>query len=466
MTPKIIINGFETGILEDKTIQAKNGFSLGAGLDIIREKGILKVSQKLKRMPEADSPNDITDRIVRILSYYPSGGSPCYYALGSTGKIYKYSGGWTKQHADSITGADEMIVFNGNLYWVTDDYTSSNIGKYDGSTWTDSASFKTGLNAGVEHPMVVFVDTLMIGNGRYVATLDSSENLNTEALDLPSGWEICSLASYGTKVIIGAYKKTSFKGALFSWDGTSKTFDNIWDMGMEIPDAMHNWKNYLIIFSSGVGNIYAFNGATIEKIKSLKFLIPQFYTAIPRKGAIDILDGNLIFGYDASWDYGGIFQLIDAPGLPLILSHIPSVGLKSGSNTTEIWSVFVNGTESFMTGWYQEGAGTGIDTISTTDKISSGAYWESQVYEVSYEENPVPIRGIELIAKPMASGTSVIVKYKKNNASSWSTWGTINSSNQNHAIIKGIGLAKTIQIRLEFTCSGNNSPEIQAIKIY
>jgi len=456
MTPKIVIDSFDAGILEDKTVQARNGFSFGAGLDIIREKGILQVSQKLEAMTEAASPNNITDRPLRILQY-----GLAYYALGSSGRIYKYeAGAWTKKFADTITVADEMIVFNGNMYWMTDNATNANMGKFDGATYTDSASFKTGFTlCAIGHPMVIFENKLRIGNGRYVATMDTAENVTLTSLTLPQGYEIYSLAVYGNRLIIGATKL--LESALFSWDGATTLPEQMWEI-RETPYVLINWKNLLIILSGTKGNIYAFNGASVTRIKTLRFKMSEFTGGIPRKGAIAEFKGNLLFGYGYNgWAYCGIYQLGVEEGFPMVMSHICSPGLSN----VEPYSILSVGGDQFYVGWYDQ-TNCGIDAISLTTRIASTAYWESQIYEIAPASNPIPIKGIELIAKPMASGTSVTIKYKLDNASSWSTWGTINSTNQNKALVKGIGLAKTIQIQLTFTCSTSYSPEISIIRIY
>ena len=64
MKPIITIDGFEQGMLADPTIPARNGFHFSAGLDIHRESGTLQVSQKLKAMTLAASPNTVTATIL------------------------------------------------------------------------------------------------------------------------------------------------------------------------------------------------------------------------------------------------------------------------------------------------------------------------------------------------------------------------------------------------------------------
>ena len=455
LTPKVIIDGFEAGILADSTIQATNGFAGGAGIDIFFEPGILKVSPALTAMTEAASPNNITDKINWILKYGTE-----YFALGAIGRIYKYvSSAWTLQHTDATSGSagEGFVVFNGNIHWMGD----TNMGKFDGTTWTDG--FKTGFTSAEWHPMIIFGDKLYVGNERYVASLDTSDALTLQALDLPQGWIIKCLAVYGNRLMIGASNAGSYlECGLFSWDGTSSSFEEIWTLKENSIDAMVNWQNLLIVFAGQKGKIYAFNGASLNQLPIVIPNLLEFNTYVICPGAVTECAGNLIFGFGvADFTYTGIYQLANKPNTPLTLPYIPSSGL----STHEIRSLLFTGNNQFLAGWY-DGTNSGIDMVSTTARIATTAYWESQIYEIAIGDNPIPIKGVELIARPMPTNTSVTVKYKKDNPTSWSTLGTINSTNQDKVLLGITGLCKTIQIRLEFTCSANNSPKIQTIRIY
>ena len=452
LRPLIIIDGFDAGILEDATIQARNGFSYCAGIDIHKEPGILKVSNALSAMRQAASPDNITDPPKWIVKY-----GDYYYVLGDTGRIYNNSADWILVHTDTNSGKGQsMITFNGNLHWMGD----TTMGKFDGTTWTDS--FKTGFTSTSYHPMVIFGDKLMIGNERYVATLDTSDTLTLQALDLPAGYIIRDLAVYGNKLMIVACKFGETISMTFSWNGTDPSFEQIWEIKEPHVFAIKNWGNLLVLFG-GEGNIYLFNGATVTKLPKKIPFYPEFtQTIFVRSGAITEISGNLVFGYGVGvFNYGGVYTIANESGYPLTISHIPS----PGQTGIQPMSIYNAGAEQFLLGW-KSGSTYGIDSININGKVVSTAYWESQKYEVAIADNPIPVKGVELIAKPMASGTSVEVAYKKDNASSWTTLGTINSTNQSRVLLGIIGLAKTIQIRLNFTCAGNNTPEILSIKIY
>jgi len=449
MIPKIIIDDFSVGILEDKTIQARNGFSYCAGMDIFSEPGILKASQVLTAETQADSPNNITDAPTRIIKY-----GDYWYVLGGTGRIYNNSANWILVHTDTNSGVGQsMIVFNGNLHWMG----NTTMGKFDGTTWTDS--FKTGFTSSSYHPMIIFENSLRIGNGRYVATWDGSAAPELTDLTLPTGYTVRTLEIFGNRIIIGATKEK--ESTLFSWDGVSSLPEQLWEIREPYLSVIKNWNNLLWIFG-GEGNIHVFNGAILTKLPKKIPFYPDFtLSTFVRPGAITESQGNLIFGFGlSSFNYGGIYMIEPKSGYPLTIPYLLSVG----QTGTEPFSIAYIGAGKFYVGW-KSGSNYGIDLVNTSTKVTS-PYWESQIYEISITHNPVLIKGFEIIAKPMATGTSITVQYKTDDAASWTSWGTINPTNQSKVYISGIGLAKTIQIRLEFTTSANNSPEIKTIKIY
>jgi hypothetical protein len=63
MNPKIIITGFDAGMLNDPTVQAANGFAWLSGMDIYDEPGFLKASNSLTAMTQAAATNNITDKL-------------------------------------------------------------------------------------------------------------------------------------------------------------------------------------------------------------------------------------------------------------------------------------------------------------------------------------------------------------------------------------------------------------------
>jgi hypothetical protein len=106
----------------------------------------------------------------------------------------------------------------GNLLYAQ----NSQLGKYDGSTWTDN--FKS-LTTG-QHPMDTYEDLRVIGNGSNVAVLFSDDTFNSAALSLPSQMTVVAVKAGPTGILIGA--NFGYQGALILWDGNATRSKTPW----------------------------------------------------------------------------------------------------------------------------------------------------------------------------------------------------------------------------------------------
>jgi hypothetical protein len=530
--PKVTINGFELGMFPDITAQISNGFNHGGGIDIHRNAGILQVSQKLDAMTERAATNNITDAIMWQVKYsvtnkvFGLGSKRIYMYNGTTwglvhidanaawgqgmaefnGSLY-YAGNTNLgkmsacvlnedlddsenavdlvdstglDAAGSIIVGTEIITYTGN---AANSLTGCTRGAYGSTaavhTTGDAAygfkdSYKTLTSDTTWHPMTIFGDYLVIGSGRYIEYLASDGTLTSTAVDLPLGYKIKCLAVYGNKLRIGTYRGSAFtdiaEAKLFSCtmgEMVGGEFEEdvvINECGI---NAMIVWRNNLVISAGIAGNFYSYNGASVSKICQVPktdYYAANWGHVYP--GAITIFQGNLLFGWiSSSTEYAGLFMLDD--NLVLTSPFILSTGSIVSINIYSLLCVGANAYSTFYAA-YSDGSAYSVDSINTGRRITSAAFYESQIYEIENEGESVNVDGIEIIASPLQTGNSVKVEYKIDNASSWSDWATITSTNQVSPVWTAIGMAKRIQIRLEFTTSSssNYSPEISTINIY
>jgi hypothetical protein len=323
------------------------------------------------------------------------------------------------------------------------------------------------------HPMVVFGDYLVLGSGRYVEHLSSGGTLTAQAVDLPLGWKIKSLAVYNNKLYIGTWKGADIydypQAKLFSCtmeQMLSGEFEEVLVIHEPCIHCLRVWKNNLIMFAGISGGVYAFNGATLSKIAQIPYIkgIPGNWGFV-YPGSIMEYQGNLYFGYNSvSSVYSGLWMLDSNLALTA-----PNILSSAHLSATTIGGMLNYSSSLYFIAYYDDAATNkhGIDILSQTARLTTGAIFESQIYNVAGEEQPVEINGIEILQKTLPTDCSIVVKYKKDQASNWSTWDTITSLNQASVIWTPIGQCKTIQIRLELTTAGTSTtPEIIEIKIY
>lgn len=479
MKPIIVIDGFTNGFLDDITIPARNGFNFGAGIDIHRQSGFLQVSP---RFDEMTIDGGLTGIQMEWMVQYGSAGT--VYGLNSGATfIHRWASGsssWgtiISYYGSSVSGG--MTEFNNKLYWATND----DLGNFDGTTWTNSGgSFSKGtssswpsLPGGSWHPMAVLGTKLCVGDGNFLYTLDTDGISKGSAIAIPAGELIKCSAIFNNLLYFGTVKKNVNEGKIYSWNGFSPEPELVGALNENGIHALKVWKNRLMIFSGLAGNLYEYNGASLRKVKTIPGVDvgSQGYV---RPGAVIEYNGNLLFGLtnilDGTKDYSGIFSLGNvSEKLPeaLTFSHIPSTGTVKGVVFYSLAPVNENSQNLLFLSYQDASQSAGsaylLNKINLSNRIGATSYFESQIYDISDEEQKRQIKGVELVAKSLASGNSVVVKYKKDNASAWTTLGTVDSANQDKILMGQIGVAKNFQVRLDFTAS-TTSPEISAIKVY
>lgn len=132
-----------------------------------------------------------------------------------------------------------------------------------------------------KHPMVMY-DKLYIGNGKYVATKESSPLnyvddtlLIQDALRLDDGFEVCSFGSSDEYLMIGAEKYSAGStrgfqaGRIYFWDRQTEGPNFYIDCNMGSPKAIYNFGNIVYIIIAGA--LYAYTGGKeLVKVRTLK----------------------------------------------------------------------------------------------------------------------------------------------------------------------------------------------------
>lgn len=154
-----------------------------------------------------------------------------------------------------------IIRFNGNLHWGT----TTHLGKYDGTTQTDNyKALKVTQTTGKYIPMVVFSGKLYVGNMRYVATLDTTETWDDDKLILPAGQRIVDMRTFNDSIqILTTGDTTEVNSHVYTWDGTSATWDENIQINDVAPQALFAALGILLIFGSG-GRIWGYAGQSAE----------------------------------------------------------------------------------------------------------------------------------------------------------------------------------------------------------
>ena len=149
----------------------------------------------------------------------------------------------------------------------------------------------------------------------------------------------------------------------------------------------------------------------------------------------------------------------------LNLPYVPSPGVLE---TIEIGAVqMVNGV--LLVAW-KNGATYGVDALSTTAKAN--CVCEHLEFDDGQPFRKKHFGRVKVVLEPLPASCEVVIKYKINNASSWTTAKTLDGSSS-FSTENGIRAmfiideeGEIIEIRAELTHSANTTPTVKSITTY
>lgn len=314
-------------------------------------------------------------------------------------------------------------------------------------------------------------DIMYVGYGYKIAT-NNNGSWTTTALTLPSRYSITALCEYGNYLAIGVRSNDEFQDVsrVFLWDRDSSvaTLDESIDWGIGNLRLLEQYEGRLIGASYYSDGVFG-GGAT----GSERLIIKTYDGSVPNT-AIELVSdvaptGGGIYGtrfqksndrlyflatitidgtaHRGLWSIG---RISPAEPLAITLEYLPN----NDTAVTSLDGFYIAGSFIFIA---YDGAGA----ISKTDNASSytaTSIYESPKYDLDDASVNKKLVGVSVTHTSLASGASVVVKYKKDTDANWTTLltsdtdGEISDSAVN---IESTGVTlpefKEIQFRLEST---------------
>lgn len=420
---------------------------------------VYQPSQRMVAETEAAPANDITDLIEWI---YPFNGKT--YGLSNGSRFYESStalgGTWTLKFATSAsTGGGGLLPFGSNMYYGQ----NAVLGQFDGTN--SNHNFKTfNSSTAGPRPMSVVAGRLAIGNQRNVATLDSDETtFNGTRLQLPVGYVIRSLETWNDFLAIAAdftppSATNPVNSRLFLWDGTSASYaDSVELPFTSAPLLIANNNILWVIGGDSAYNllIYAYNGSTLQRAFFIADIVPHGVGSRTR------FQGTVLFGTNGrtNSNNGGVWMIGGGDeGAPFALSmpFIQSPGSVTGTNCGGLYAEANDLLASFY-----DGTNYGIDLSSNAVFPNSGAYLQTLPIHNEAPTRKKMFYGIkpDLEKAGTTTGATLVVKYRVDLATSWTTARTINASDTDISPYISIGKSgRRIEYQFNFTTSASNNP--------
>lgn len=344
------------------------------------------------------------------------------YAYCDDGKIHSSASSWTSLRTVANSSGQGLEIYNDYLYYTQ----NAQIGRYGSLAGSPSFTdnWQTSLDGTTSwRPLKTFMNLLLCGNGRYLATYDGS-TWTAQKLTFPPGWSVRDIDVRGEYAAIAVNNSADItkatRGLIFYWDGTSSTY-NFFNEVMEgggISSIQAN-QDSVWCFPGNAGNIYIDTGR-VSKVKRIPF-VGRGKTIYVYPGADANFRGNLTFGVaggTSTTAYRGVYEFgqpsKDYP-YALNFSYPISTGTVQGTGV-EIGAIHAVGPQIYV-GW-KDGSTYGIDLLSTSTVQTSVTY-ESRVLSLAKQGK---FLWIKVFCEPLASGESITTKYKADKATSWTAF--------------------------------------------
>jgi len=312
----------------------------------------------------------------------------------------------------AVTGelGEDVAYYQGNLYYSYNHSGSAgDIGKFDlSSTFDDDWGSTTPTGAAVladaPHQMIVGLNDIMyFANGRYVGDYDGT-TFDEQALDLPTGTEIQSIAWLNDRVWIAANSgsltgNNKQQASIYIWDGAATSWETeIKLMGsvgalFSKNGTMFVW--YKDLTSTGGYKLGYVNGAGITDVANFTGGLPAFYQVTDYKDFIIWDSAGSIFAFGSG-----------DKDLPVKLFQLADTGYAGSGTTGCVVCPFgtpiiaANSSTNFQLAKF-----SGFDVTSS---------WKSLMFDITTMSKVSKIDMVRFNFETLATGASVAWKLLDN----------------------------------------------------
>jgi len=471
MTKHLVFNNFTGGISDNPESNELTTHAYSEGLEFQKYPDRIYPAWHLKKSSGTTVTSLITGMTVAEISNVATLYMAGYDAIYTVNTAET----WAKAHEVSVN--EDIEYFNDYIYYTQND----NVGRYgplsSSPSWTDTwwtGQSKTVYSADF-HPTHTQYDKILIGNGRYISTVDSSGTIEEKALDLPTGFEIVKLTDYSSDYVAILAKKSYgvavpkvAEAGVFFWDGSSTS----WTDYFRIPDVgvytMINKGGVLYVFHGWLGNITIsyFDGQRFRPLKSIRRELDAVATPSMRNNSIALHRGKMLLGIEnenataTEWS-GGLYSWSAPEGnYAEVLNYLcpPSIGTYDNN----IGCVGTLGNLIFVS-WGDPSASTyGVDMAGPEEDFTG--IWESNIMDMGRPDVKKYIDEMRLNFKTITSGHTIALKVKTDYGS-WTTVDTATSGTTLKSNKRFIG--RKIQFRIEMLYKNSTGyPPPQLTSLY
>ena len=503
--PILRINNFHNGLTSSQ-YSYDGAFYKAVNLDVFSQRGICRINY----LPIQETTDVlIGDNIPLNFAKNPDSATDVYATTTNSRVLVSTDSGDSWSSLATNKGG-HCIVWKDHLF-VAGTTALNSYGPLSGTpAWN---SFQT-LNNTTEHFMFHSKndDKLYICNGKdangkgVVASLEQKSGQNFDdgtsatytwtgaTLLLPEGYAPRCITEQRESLLIGTMAGNVASplqsATIFVWDREKVEYDYPVLVPEGFVNSMLNVANQVYVSAGSSGNIYLFSDSGLIPFAQIPFdydggkgiLIGgyghQGLAAFKEKiivGAFNSATGNRL-------SPTGLY-ILDPETRKISHGFLPSTGEDGSSNMLYIGGVYAFDKNTLLFGYCDDGQDTAeqgridriLDSNNRWPDNASGnpqAYFETPIYKIGTSFSPVNFQQIDIqLARVLQTGEEVIVKYKKNGETSWTTISTFDYTNygavSSFKSPVGIQGIEILQLRVELTTgsSSTNTPYLQEISL-
>ena len=461
------------GLADSKHSGIAGSVAALVGVDIHSTPGLTKINQKLTK----DSATTIT-ALCRV-AVAISNGMTIWFSY-TDGKIWSRTtaGVWTLVWTTTPAAGNAECLgaseFNGRLYWATQSrlhYIAVGATMDTAAYWTTNATEDTATFTKTDsefHPMVIQSGKLFIGDGNQVAKVTSAFAFTASALDIIAPNRIKTMEKFDIDIIYGTFIHANVNHCeVGRWDTVSTSWtvsDPIDENGV---NAFIRDDNFVYAQCGTFGRIYFYDGSQLVSFTRIPGTwSPTSYGEI-FPGSVATHLTMPVFGLSngsGNPALQGVYRFGSySKNYPKVMDLSFPISNSSTLQTLSIGAILAVGADLFVS--WQDGSTYGVDKLDWSNKYAS-AYIETMVLTASGERSELKtVLKIFANYHSLPTSTDISFKYKIIHETSFSSAVTVLTDAQRMQKRAEITIndAAALQLRLDFTVSSNNAPEIESV---
>jgi hypothetical protein len=486
-TVEIRVNQFSGGITDSPRQTSANGFQISKHFDVFSDPTRLIPYRSLEQdTNDGSTATGMKQYFVKDFVYHSA--SAKLYGLGQTGAgltkiVYKAdatTGNWTlptSSEGDAAVQNGCLVEYKDYLWGFQGTTQVFRWGLLSGTPSITNSQGTVGTITSVAQGLIAKDDNLYLPYNNKLVRVNASGTVADAQLTLPTNFKITSIANFGSYLAIACAPISTFNGAskVFLWNLTStdvqeaidwgegelRVLETIEGMLIGITDRYLNnatgaGRGSMIIqgYTGGVPQVLkevftqALSGKTMPLSKAVKNNRVFFAAKLMTNSAgTEYNEGIWSFGRkNINYPYTLTLDIID--------ENINTSGIQSFGTAANYFFISHSGDGS-------------IDKTNDAATYAFTSIYETQIYDFGDIDSDKRLESVKVYFRKLATGESVTVKYKVDDATSWTTIGTdstVGDLSRTFLNIESTGAAFSSGKEFKFQITSTGGAEITGYK--